>query len=99
MNKIQLKITSKAFSDLEIIADFIAKDNKTAAKELIQNFHENFNLICEHPKIGRTLKNFIDKKIRFLTVRKHYLIIYKQIDKSIVILRVLGSYQDICDKL
>ena len=34
MNNLKLEITSKAYNDMEIISDFIAIDNKSAANKI-----------------------------------------------------------------
>ena len=39
MNDLELEITSKAYNDLEIILDYIAKDNKTAATKFVRLFN------------------------------------------------------------
>ena len=36
MNDLELEITSKAYNDIEIISDYIAKDNKTAATKFVR---------------------------------------------------------------
>jgi plasmid stabilization system protein ParE len=38
MNNLELEITSKAYNDMEIISEFIAQDNKTAANKRIKKF-------------------------------------------------------------
>lgn len=96
MNSMKLEIKSKALSDLGIISDYIAKDNKKAARKMVASFDKTFGLICQHPELGRKKHDFTDKNIRFYVVKKHYLIIYEITDDTIYILRVLTAYQDIC---
>ena len=36
MNDLELEITSKAYNDIEIISDYIAKDNKNAATKFVR---------------------------------------------------------------
>lgn len=38
MNKLNLKITDIAIKDMEIIADYIAMDNKNAAIKMLKSF-------------------------------------------------------------
>lgn len=100
MNKINLEITSKALSDVSLIADYIAEDNKKAANKLITILHKTFSDICAHPYIGRLREDFTYLDARFYVVKKHYLIIYRIINEETVrILRVLPAYQDICGLL
>ena len=42
MNDLELEITSKAYNDIEIISDYIAKDNKTAATKFVKLFYKTF---------------------------------------------------------
>ena len=95
----KLEIKSKALSDIEIISDYIAKDNNKAARKMITSFEKTFDLICKHPEIGRKRQDFIDKNIRFYVIKKRYLIIYEITVDTIYILRVLTAYQDICSLL
>ena len=46
MNNLKLEITSKAYNDIEIITDFIAKDNPTAAIKFIKLFNKTFETLC-----------------------------------------------------
>lgn len=43
MNDLELEITSKAYNDIEIISDYIAKDNKIAAQKFIRLFYKMIN--------------------------------------------------------
>lgn len=99
MSKFSFKIKDIALEDMIRIADYIAKDNIQAANDLILKFYKMFNIICEHHKIGTNIPGYHDKGVRKVIIDKHYIIFYKQIDEVIHILRVLGSYQDLCDIL
>lgn len=99
MNNFKFKLRSKAYDDIEIISDFIAKDNKIAAQELIQKLYKTFELICTQPDCGRKLDGFHDKTVRYFIVKKHYIIFYKKENDIIIILRLLTGYQDICSLL
>ena len=100
MNELVLKITSKALNDIEIITDYIAKDNPRAANKLSKLFQSIFSTLLRHPNLGKTKKNFTYLDARFYIVKKKYLVIYRVIDdEQLRILRVLTTYQDICTKL
>ena len=100
MNNLKLEITSKAYNDIEIITDFIAKDNPTAAIKFIKLFNKTFETLCQHPYLGKQRKDFTYLDVKFYVVKKNYLIVYRVIDKkSLRILRVLTPYQDICSVL
>ena len=38
MNSLKLEITGKAYNDIEIISDYIARDNKNAAIKFVELF-------------------------------------------------------------
>lgn len=46
MNKLNLEITSKALLDIEAITDYIAQDNKSAARKLSKDFYKYFENFC-----------------------------------------------------
>ncbi|SRR5574344_68139 len=99
MNNLKLIIENKAESDLELIADHIAKDNKKAAIKMLKLFYKSFDKLSEYPNIGIKRPDFTYKDVKFYVVKKHYLIIYTIIEDTIHILRVLTAYQDICNLL
>lgn len=45
MNSLKLEITSKAYIDIEIIANYIAKDKKSAANKMVKLFYKTFTLL------------------------------------------------------
>lgn len=99
MNKINLLITDKAISDMELIANYISKDSKTAAVKMLKFFEKSFDTLCNNPEIGIKRPDFTYKNIMFFIVKKHYLIVYKTDKSNLVVLRVLSAYQDICSLL
>lgn len=100
MNDLKLEITSKAYSDIETIADYIAKDNKNAAIKFVKLFYKTFKTLCKHPNLGKIRFDFTYLDVKFYVVKKNYLIVYRIIDnKTLRILRVLTTYQDICSIL
>ena len=97
MNDLEREITSKAYNDIEIISDYIAKDNKTAATKFLRLFNNAFKTLCKHPYLGKSRDDFTYLDVKFYVVKKNYLVIYRIIDnKTLRILRVLTTYQDIC---
>lgn len=100
MNNLELEITSKAYNDMEIISDFIANDNKSAANKMMKLFDKTFEMFLKHPNIGIIRKDFTYMDVRFYVIKKNYLVIYRIIDdKKLRILRVLTTYQDVCAEL
>ncbi len=97
MNDLELEITSKAYNDIEIISDYIAKDNRTAATKFVRLFNNAFKTLCKHPYLGKSRDDFTYLDVKFYIVKKNYLVIYRIINnKTLRILRVLTTYQDIC---
>lgn len=97
MNNLTLEITSKAYNDIDKIAEYISNDNKIAAQKYVKLFFETFDMLCKHPNIGKLRKDFTYRDVKFYIVKKNYLIIYRLTDKNTLrILRVLTTYQDIC---
>ena len=100
MNNLKLEITSKAYNDMEIISDFIAIDNKSAANKMMKLFYKTFMMFLKHPNIGKSRPDFTYMNVKFYVIKKNYLIVYRIIDNKIIrILRVLTTYQDICLEL
>lgn len=99
MNKLELLIENKAESDMELIADFIAKDNKNAAIKMLKQFYNAFEKLSEYPNIGIKRLDFTYKDVRFYVIKKNYLIVYAIVEDTIHILRILTAYQDICSQL
>ena len=100
MNDLELEITSKAYNDIEIISDYIAKNNKTAATKFVKVFYKTFETLCKHPYLWKSREDYTYLDVKFYVVKKNYLVIYRIIDNKILrILRVLTTYQDICSVL
>lgn len=100
MSNLKLEITGKAYNDIEVISDYIAKDNKSAAAKFVKIFDKTFETLCKHPNLGKQREDFTYLDVKFYVVKKKYLIIYRIIDdKALRILRVLTTYQDICSLL
>lgn len=100
MNNFKLEITSKAYNDIEIISDYIAKDNKNVAVKIVKLFYKTFETLCKHPNLGTTRDDFTYLDVKFFVVKKNYLVIYRIIDnKTLRILRILTTYPDICSIL
>ena len=99
MNKLNLQIKSVALDDMEKIADFIAKDNIDAAKNLLNDFYIAFDNLCTFPNLSKIRQNFTYQNVRLLQVKQNYVIVYNVKNNAIYILRVLSNYQEICNLL
>ena len=95
--KYKIIITDSAFSDLESIKLFIAKDNLEIAKEYILKIFNRFEQLDEFPYIGLKIANsFFDYAKAYYLICVNHIAIYQvnEVAKCIYILRVLSHYQD-----
>lgn len=100
MTKLIVKITEQAEQDIKEIKKFIEKDNKEAAKALFIKIKNAFITLSEYPNLGINRPELTDdNNIFFYVVHCHYLIVYQVKDSTLNIVRVLTSYQNICDIL
>ena len=90
-------ITSSAFSDLESIKLFIAKDNLEIAKQYILKIFDRFEQLETFPYSGLKIANSIfDYARAYCLICVNYVAIYQvdELKKCVYILRVLSHYQD-----
>ena len=59
MNKLNLEITGRAFTDIEQITDYVALDNKNAANKLAKLFQKTFESLCQHPNNKAVLRRLL----------------------------------------
>ena len=91
---LRLIITRPAYNDMQKIFEYIAQDNKFAAKKLLDILENKFKNIIRFPDMGYKPKHS-QKNIRIHIVAKHYQIVYTTNADNLYILRVLTGYQDI----
>lgn len=96
MNKLKLNITDQAKSDIRLIINYIAKDNKRAAKAISIYLYKVCKNLAKFPDMGTARLDFTYKNFRFFTIKKRYVIVYKIEGNNLFISRVLTAYQDIC---
>ena len=90
-------ITSSAFSDLESIKLFIAKDNLEIAKKYILKIFDRFEQLETFPYSGLKIANSIfDYAKAYCLICANHVAMYQvnELEKCIYILRVLSHYQD-----
>ena len=83
MNKSELIITDNAYNDMDLISDYIARDNAKAAHKLINILHRACYLLAEFPESGFKRPDFSHKNVSFYIVKKKYLIIYRVQDNVV----------------
>ena len=90
-------ITDSAFSDLESIKLFIAKDNLEIAKQYILKIFDRFEQLEAFPYSGLKITNsFFDYAKAYYLICVNHVAIYQvnDIAKCVYVLRVLSHYQD-----
>ena len=90
-------ITNSAFSDLESIKLYIAKDNLEIAKKYILKIFDRFEQLETFPYSGVKIANsFFDYAKAYYLICSNHVAIYQvnELEKCVYILRVLSHYQD-----
>lgn len=90
-------ITNSAFSDLESIKLFIAKDNLEIAEQYILKIFERLEQLEAFPYSGLKIANsFFDYATAYYLICVNHVAIYQvnDIAKCVYVLRVLSHYQD-----
>ena len=97
MSNRKIIITKEAENDIISIENYIAIDNKNAAKDFVIKLKKTFINLSKYPRLGKNHPKLSgDDKILFLPVMRNYLIVYTVIDDNIHIVRVLTTYRNIC---
>lgn len=79
----------QAEADLREIGDYIAQDNRAAAKQLIESIHEKCELLTHFPDMGQP-RHDVSEELRHFPVGR-YLILYRITERSLEVVRVLHS--------
>jgi toxin ParE1/3/4 len=92
------RISRRAERDLEEIRDYIATENPEAAKRVWQAFLDTADFLARNVEIGRHILNAGPRQadVRWFVVPRfrNYLIFYRPLQGSILVLRVLHASQD-----
>lgn len=86
--------TRRSLTDLEDIADYIAKDSKKFAKITIEGLIKEAHRLETNPQIGRIVPEVNDEKFREL-IKGNYRIIYNHDEFKVNILTVHHSSRDL----
>ena len=78
---VKITWTDQSIDDIDIIAEFIAKDSLKYAKIQLQRFFDRVELLISHPNAGRIVPEVNDKTIREL-ILGNYRIIYKIVNNN-----------------
>jgi plasmid stabilization system protein ParE len=87
-------VAPAAKADIDEIALYIAAADRAAAERFIDEIYDAFDLLALQPGLGHYRRDLTDRPVRFWTVMRRYMIVYR--DRSPVeIVRVLSGYRDI----
>jgi plasmid stabilization system protein ParE len=91
-------VAPAAKADIDEIALHMAAADRAAAERFIDDVYDAFDLLALHPGLGHHRRDLTDRPVRFWTVMRRYMIVYR--DRSpIEIVRVLSGYRDIATLL
>lgn len=96
---IPYRLTPAAEDDLFQIWSFIAEDDPEAADRLEEEIFRACDGLASRPDLGHFRRDLTDKPVRFLCVRKYYLVVYDPVAVPVTILRVLHGARDITVEL
>ncbi len=88
---LNIEYSNKSEIDLEDILDFIAEDSVLIALSYLEKMQKSIELISENPNIGLPCKNKHIKLECRILIFEAYLIFYKVLKESILIIRILHS--------
>jgi plasmid stabilization system protein ParE len=91
MSRYQISVPAR--QDLIEIRDFIAKDNRAAARKVLAGIRDACRMLARRPQVGHLRTDLAGEPLRFWPVYS-YLIIYRP-TKPIEIVRVLHAARDI----
>jgi len=86
-------VTDEADEDIYEIALYIARDNPSAALNMVDEFERKFAQLAESPAAGREREE-LSPGLRSFPV-KSFLIFFRESDDGIEIIRVLSGFRDI----
>lgn len=92
-------VSPDAERDIESIFDYIAEDSGDAARPLIMDVDAAFGLLADMPELGHSREDLTAWPVRFWSLRKSYLIVYRTIEDGVQIARVLDGHRDIAELL
>jgi len=90
---VKYRLLPEAFTDIESIGDYIARDNPNAAVRLLDALERRWDLLTLHPFSGARRED-IAPGVRHLLVGE-YLTLYRVHDDAIEIVRVLHGRRKI----
>ena len=89
----EYNVSSRAERDLREIYEYIAKDNRSAAGDMMQRFHATFSLLVSNSAMGERRDELLSG-IRCMTLVS-YVIFFRPTTNGVEIVRVIHGARDI----
>lgn len=86
-------ISAEARQDLRDIKNYIARNNPSAARRLIESIRKKCQLLTMFPNLGRSYDE-LASELRGFPVEK-YIILYRTLEKDIEVVRVVSGYRNL----
>lgn len=87
-------LSGPAAADLDEIHTWIARDDPTAARRVLEELRAAMHRLVDHPGLGHVRDDLADETLRVWPVHS-YLVIYRPETTPLQIVRVLSGYRDI----
>lgn len=90
----KLVFDDRALADLEAVHDWIAKDNPTAARAVVDRMFESIEHLAAHPRMGHAGRDA--GTLEWVVPRLPYIVVYEVDDTrdEVVIVAVVHGAQD-----
>lgn len=84
-----------ALEDLTALKDWLESNAPKSAKAVLRAILETCDLLASMPDMGKVAKYKTKSRLRYITVKKKYLVFYSIEPKTLYVVRVLDGRQDI----
>lgn len=89
------QISTKAFNDVESFRTFLLERNShDVSVAFLKSTYKKFRFLSDYPGVGKSRKELGVGVLSFPDVKYRRTIFYGKTAKGILIIRVLGGYQD-----
>jgi toxin ParE1/3/4 len=89
------RFTARALRELNEIVAYIANDSPSAARRVQKNVFDACEKLARQPGLGHRRTDITADDVRFWNIRGRFLIIYRETDGPIEILRIFRAGRDI----
>jgi len=89
----KLRFSPLARGDMDLIAAYIAQDDRAAARRVIESFHAAAKRLTRMPGLGHRRPDLTSRPLLFWTASSH-LIVYRRATDGIEFVRVIHGARD-----